>query len=401
MLASAAASGQQTTAAATAVLEQALRGTAAEPRRAAFAALADYRCRPGQINDACLTLLATAATSDDWVIRITALPFGMRSDLPAETARPAIRSAAVRDPSEPVRRAAAKLLSDQAVGDDREVFATLLSAPDPLLREFASGGLARLGDHNQIDTLRVALRDRDVELALEAARLLSSLQTQRVADADAVVRLALAHDDEVVRANAVYTLSELRAPAWSEPEATRALDDPSPLVRSAALAALPAVPVTGAPANWRYVSLARRWDAERTAELRLEILNALGELSRRDLVPPSDVMRFAQFAARHDPDHRLRVAAQGLLAEHDHDAAARLVETAADAQRETTDRLLALSFLGRSCQPTILLPLGRFLDEPGGRAIDRDALRVGAAAAWLRLAAALEDHRCDTRTRAA
>jgi hypothetical protein len=216
-----------------------------------------------------------------------------------------------------------------------------------------------------------------------------------------VFRLALAHDDEVVRANAVYTLSELRAPAWSESAATRALDDPSPLVRSAALAVLPAVRVIGVAASWPYASLARRWDAERTAELRLEILNALGELSRRDLVPPSDVTRFAQFAARHDPDHRLRVAAQGLLAEHDHDAAARLVELAGDPQVEITDRLLALSLLGRSCQAAVLLPLGRFLDEPGGRPVDRVALRVGAAAAWLRLNAALEDHRCDTRRRAA
>jgi len=48
-----------------------------------------------------------------------------------------------------------------------------------------------------------------------------------------------------------------------------------------------------------------------------------------------------------------------------------------------------------------LATLARLLDEPGGAAVDRDALRVGAAVAWLRLAAALEDRRCEGRTRAA
>jgi HEAT repeat protein len=395
------AAGQQTVAAATAVLEQALRDPAAAPRRAAFAALADYRCRSGQVNEACLTLLATAASHDDWIIRLTALPYAVRADLPAERCRPALHTAAVRDPNEPVRRAAAKLLADRAVNEDREVLVTLLNAPDPLLRELAAGGLARLGDQRQVDALRNGLHDDDPELALEAARLLSSLDSQRAGDADAVLRVALAHRDEVVRANAIYTLSEMRAPAWSETEATRALDDPSPLVRSAALTALADVRVNDGPATWALASLARRWGAERTAELRLEILNALGELEHRRIIPPSDVVRFAQFAARHDADRRLRLAAEGLLAEHDAAAATRLSASAGDPARDVTERLLALSVLGRSCQADALATLARLLDEPGGAAVDRDALRVGAAAAWLRLAAALEDRRCEGRTRAA
>ena len=395
------ATGQPPGAAATAVLERALEGPAEAQRRAAFTALAEYRCRRARADDRCVALLAAAARHDDWTIRLTALPYAVRPDLPADRCRPAIHHAALRDPSEPVRRAAAKLLSDQAVREDRAVFAALLDTPDPLVREFAAGGLARLGDRQQVGVLRQGLHSQDPELALEAARLLSSLDRRRAGDAAEVLRRALAHRDEVVRANALYVLSELQAPTWSEADVTRALDDPSPLVREAALTVLPVARIAPASAGWPLATLARRWDAERAAELRLDILNAVAELGKRGAVPTADVVRFAELVVQSDGDHRLRVVAEGVLAEHDTAAAAPLLTLAGDPAGDVTDRVLAMSLLGRSCQARVLPALAGLIENPGGPAAAHDALRIGAAAAWLHLAAALEDDHCGRKARAA
>jgi HEAT repeat protein len=274
------------------------------------------------------------------------------------------------------------------------VFATLLQAPDPLVREFAAGGLARLGDGRQVETLKRALHGQDVELALEAARLLSSVQPHLADAAATVLHGALTDRDEVVRANAVYALSEMPVPEWSEAEAIRALADDSALVRSAALEVLPSVQAKPHSKDWPLGVLARRWDAERIAAVRLEILNTIAELGLRRAAPASDVARFAALVMRHETDERVRIAAEGMLAVHDARAAKRLLVLAADSGRGLTERLLALSLLGRSCSGDVLAPLAGLVDQPGGAALDRDALRVGAAAAWLRLAGSLEGSRC-------
>ncbi len=396
--AGAAAAEPPSDAAATAALEQALGVSGDAPRRAAFAALIEYRCRPARVDERCLALLESAAADGDWRIRLAALPYAVRADLPSERCRPMARRAALRDANDAVRRAAAKLLSDQAVAGDREVFTALLQSDDALAREFAAGGLARLGDRGQVEVLRRDLRSADSELALEAARLLAAVDQQRTGDVAEVLRGSLDNADEIVRANALYVLSEMPVRARSEAEVTRALSDPSALVRGAALAVLPDMTLT-AP-GWPLAILAQRWEAEQSAELRLEILNAIGELGRRGAAPATDVEHFAEVVVRHERDDRLRTAAEGVLAEYDAAAALRLLALAGDPAAELVRRLLAMAYLGRSCQAQVLAPLGRLVEEPGGAAGGREALRVGAAAAWLRLVTGLADAHCSAKARA-
>lgn len=379
------------------VLQRAMDGAAEAPRRAAFDALLEYRCGRARVDDRCLALLAVAARHADWAIRLKALPYAVRSDALSARCRPAVYRAVLGDDSELVRRTGAKLLSDQAVREDRPVLAAMLEAPDPLVREFAAGGLVRLGDSRHVAALNDALRGENQELALEAARLLAALQPDRAGNAAAVLNRALIDPDEVLRTNAIYALSELPGAEWSESDIVRALNDTSPLVRSAALEILPTMRAAALSADWPLGALARRWDAEPVAGLRFEILHALGEISHRRAAPPSEVVRFATLVKRHETDERLRIAAEGVLAEHDGEAVARLGALADDVRRDVTERLLAVSSLGRSCRRDALATLARLLGRPGGTATDADALRIGAAAAWVRLSAALEDRQCSAR----
>jgi len=171
---------------------------------------------------------------------------------------------------------------------------------DPQVRAAVSRSLERLEGLADVSVLAANLQSADMVTRLNAIYGLGA-----IGDASALPALVQALGDPVedIRAAAVRTLGELRAPATLDPVVGR-LDDESPLVRRQAIEAL------GCFADRRTAPILRALLAEHEVEVLREALRALA--ATRDPDAEADVSRHLEH-----PDPGVRAAAAEALGQLD------------------------------------------------------------------------------------
>ncbi len=367
------------------VLEEGFADTSPRLQEVSFGALTTYHCHDGDATkEPCLQLVSRAASHAGWRVRLMNLPNAFKPETP-QLVRAEVVTRAARDDNESLPRAVSKLLADHATSADRPLLLELIGSGDGVVREHAAAGLVRLGERRYADVLEQGLASGDREEVLEAARHVIDLETGAEPRAVALLKDMLLDRDEIVRANAIYGMSELRDPPWDGDTIARSLNDLSPMVRLAMVTSLPMITVPAVPVETSFDLLVRRWPQERAGEMRLEILKAADEMARRPGLRAALVTKFLDIAVEREENDQVKLVGMGILACRTHPEYTQdLIDVARDARRNVTDRLLSLSSIGHCRDTKIVQALNEIMEAQTGADEDSRALRVACAAAIVR-----------------
>ncbi len=365
------------------VLTRQLREGSPQLREASFEALSHYYCGSGSASQECVRLVDEGMRNSDWKVRLLNLPNAFLRGIPQPLARK-IAIGALRDGRQPLRRALAKLLAQHPEPWARGIVEGLARSPDPIVRVHAAASLVWLGEETYVRVLNKAMDSKNPAVALEAAGHLIALHTG--AEGRARIKMVeLLHDqDEVVRANVVYCLSELKQDKWSLGLIEHSLGDDSPLVRIAVITSTPRLRLSKSEAVSFLWLITRRWPKERVLAVRIDMLDTVERLERQGLLPREAAARFVDTAVNQSGQSAIGVMAMGILSYPDRrEYVKRLLTVAETREVDSTIRLFALTELGRSRDPEITGSLFKLMERQSAEP-DSTALRVGCALAIVR-----------------
>jgi HEAT repeats len=367
------------------VLDGTLRDGPSGLRSVSFEMLSQHYCAEGRASRECVRLAAEGMQSPEWKVRLLDLPNAFLPGMPQPLARKMTMQAA-KDSSSTLRRAEAKLLAEHPQPWAREVVETLLHSSDPIVRVHAAASMVALGERSYARVLNEGLNNKDPEVALEAAAHIIGLHVDGSARArDRMVEL-LKQRDEVVRANAVYCLSELRRDSWSVELMERALFDASPLVRIASVTSLPQVGLSRQQSIKFLNLLDELWSKDNNSAIRVDILDAVERMERQEMLSSQAAARFVNAKLNQKHDSVIDCLAMGILSYPDHRKyLERLLAVAENPHRDFNARLFALSELGRSHDATLTKRLFKLIERQAAAASESAAFRVSCAGAIVEL----------------
>ncbi len=367
------------------VLDGALRDGPSNQREAAFEILSRHYCTGARATRDCIRLASEGLESREFNVRLLDMPNAFLSGMPEPLARRMTAEALMAgDPT--LQRAAAKLLAQHPKLWARSVAENLLHSSDPVVRMHAAAALVELGDKSYAGVLKQGLDSKDPEVAQEAALHLIQLRRDENGQARSKMGELLKHWNEVIRANTVYCLSELDHDSWSLGLIEGSLSDDSPLVRIASITSLAHMGLSASESDALLHLVTERWPRENVRAIRVDILEAVETLERQGRLSQAAVARFLGNGLDRQDDRVIGCIAMGILSYPDRrEYLDRLLIVAETSDVDLKARLVALSELGQSHDPDLTQPLVKLMEQQTAPGSDSAAVRLGCAAAIVRL----------------